>query len=236
MNSPRVRTVLLMGIFGGFGWWLSACGDGGSGPEEVKTNAVLMGQVVLLGSSDQTGDIKISIGNKSTRTKSDGTFSINHIPIGENTATFSGSGIMGPYSLTGIEQGTVVNLEETQVAPGQVTTKHTGTWVGTAGSTEPGSQGQITFTMVIEANGNALTGIGQLAPPDSSTWEIEGKETGTTVDGEMRLLFSYSECATGGEFTGTFAGDTLSGTFIEVDPPAECGTPESGTFKVVKQH
>jgi hypothetical protein len=224
-----------MGALGGMGWWVSACGDGGTGTEEEKTNAALMGQVVLLGNSNQTGNVKISIGNKSTRTKGDGTFSINHIPVGENMVTFSGSGITGPYNLTGIEEGTMVTLEETQVAPGQVKTKHTGTWVGEAGSTDPGSQGQFTFTMIIEANGNAITGTGQLAPPDSSTWEIDGKETGTTVDGEMRLLFSYSDCATGGEFTGTFVGDTLSGTFIEVNPPEGCGTPESGTFKVVKQ-
>jgi hypothetical protein len=122
-----------------------------------------------------------------------------------------------------------------RVAPGQVKTKHTGTWVGTAGSSDPSSAGQIAFTMVIEANGNAITGIGQLAPPDSSTWEIDGKETGTTVDGDLKLLFSYSECATGGEFVGTFQADTLSGTFIEVDPPQDCGLPESGTFRVVKQ-
>jgi hypothetical protein len=221
---------------GGIGCWLSACGDGGTGADEEKTEAFLQGQVVLLGGSAQTKDIKITIGSKSTRTKGDGTFSINHIPVGESQVTFAGSGIIGPYNLTGIEQGTVVTLEDTQVTQGQVKTKHTGTWVGTAGSSEPGSQGQIAFTMVIEANGNAITGIGQLAPPDSSTWEIEGKETGTTVDGEMKLLFSYSECATGGEFTGTFAGDTLSGTFVEVDPPQGCGlTPETGTFKVVKQ-
>jgi hypothetical protein len=217
------------------GWWFSACSDGGTGTEEDKTGAVLMGQVVRLGGSDETGNIKIAIGKKSTRTKGDGTFSITDIPVGANRVTFSGSGITGPYDLTGIELGTVVTLEETQVAPGQVTTKHTGTWVGTAGSTDPGSQGQFTFTMIIEASGNAITGTGQLAPPDSSTWEIEGKETGTTVSGEMKLLFSYSECATGGEFTGAFVGDTLSGTFIEVSPPEGCGTPESGTFKVVKQ-
>ncbi|MBT8398073.1 MAG: hypothetical protein HKO65_15785 [Gemmatimonadetes bacterium] len=149
--------------------------------------------------------------------------------------TFSGSGVTGPYTLTGIDLGTIITLDEVQVSPGQVKTKHTGTWVGTAGSTEPGSQGQIAFTMVIEENGNAITGIGQLAPPDSSTWEIEGKETGTSVDGTLKLLFSYSQCATGGEFVGTFVADTLSGNFIEVNPPAGCGTPESGTFRVVKQ-
>jgi hypothetical protein len=225
-----------MGVLVGVGYCFSACGDDSTGAEEEKTNAVLQGQVVLLGGSEETQNVEISIGTKSTKTDMNGSFSLNHIPIGENTVIFSGSGVTGPYNLTGVQPGLVVTLEEIQVNAGQVKTKHTGTWMGTAGSTEPGSQGQITFTMVIEANGNVITGFGQLAPPDSSTWKIEGKETGTTVDGTLELLFSYSECATGGEFTGTFVGDTLSGTFIEINPPADCGSPESGTFKVVKQN
>jgi hypothetical protein len=235
-NSRRVKTLLILGVFGGVGFWVSACGDDSTSAEEEKTGAVLLGQVVLLGGSEDVANVKISLGAKSTQTDGTGSFSLNHIPIGENTVTFSGSGVTGPYTLTGVQEGTVITLEEINVNPGQVKTKHTGTWVGTAGSTEPGSQGQISFTMIIEANGNAITGTGQLAPPDSSTWKIEGKETGTIVDGTLELLFSYSDCATGGEFTGTFAGDTLSGTFIEVNPPAQCGDPESGTFKVVKQN
>ena len=236
-NSRRVRALLIIGALAGGALWVSACGDDGTGTEEEEeTGAFLLGQVVLLGGSDDVADVKISMGAKSTQTDGTGSFSLNHIPVGENTVTFSGSGVTGPYNLTGVQEGTTITLEEVKVNPGEVKTKHTGTWVGTAGSTDPGSQGQITFTMVIEANGNAITGIGQLAPPDSSTWEIEGKETGTTVDGTLELLFSYSECATGGEFTGTFVGDTLSGTFIEVNPPADCGDPESGTFRVVKQN
>jgi hypothetical protein len=235
-NSRRVRSLLIIGVLCGIGLWFSACGDDGTSAEEEKTGAALLGQVVLLGESEDVANVKVSIGAKSTQTDGTGSFSLNHIPVGENTVTFSGSGVTGPYTLTGVQEGTTITLEEIKVNPGQVKTKHTGTWVGTAGSSDPGSQGQITFTMIIEANGNAITGTGQLAPPDSSTWKIEGKETGTTVDGTLELLFSYSDCATGGEFTGTFAGDTLSGTFVEVNPPAQCGDPESGTFRVVKQN
>jgi hypothetical protein len=64
---------------------------------------------------------------------------------------------------------------------------------------------------------------------------MSGTETGKKVDGAMTLVSSNSTCAAGATFTGTFVADTLSGTFVEVNPPAGCGSPESGTFRVVKQ-
>ena len=45
-----------------------------------------------------------------------------------------------------------------------------------------------------------------------------------------------SECAAGAELLdATFVGDTLSGSFIEEDVPQDCGLPEGGYFRVVKQ-
>lgn len=211
------------------------CGDGGTSPEEEQTGATLEGQVVLIGNSAQTGDVKVSIGKKSTRTSGNGSFTLNHIPLGTQPVSFSGSGASGSYTLSGVVEGSTFSFDEIQVSGGLVITKHTGTWVGTAGSTEPGSQGEIAFTLIIEANGNALTGTGSVAPPDASIWSMTGKETGRTVEGEMTLVSSNSACATGATITGTFVADTLSGDFLEVNPPAGCGTPESGKFRVVKQ-
>jgi len=111
-NSRCARTLIFVGVLGGANLCFSACGDDGTGAEEEKTGAVLQGQVVLLGDSDETGNVKISIGEKTTKTSGNGSFSLNHIPVGETTATFSGSGITGPYSLTGIELGTVVTLAD----------------------------------------------------------------------------------------------------------------------------
>jgi hypothetical protein len=230
-----VRFLILPAILGIMVISAPGCGDGGTGSEEEKTGATLQGQVVLLGGSSQTGDIKVSIGNKSTRTSGNGSFSLNHIPVGDQPVTFTGSGITGPYNLSGVELGSSFVMDEVQVNLGQVTTKHTGTWIGTAGSDDPGSQGQIAFTLIIQANGNKLTGTASVVPPDSSIWSMSGKETGTAVDGEMTLVSSNSDCATGGTFTGIFTADTLKGDFVEVDPPAHCGPPESGTFHVVKQ-
>jgi hypothetical protein len=231
------------------------CGDDGTGPGE-RTGATLRGQIVQFGAQDNADEasfqvleagpglkrafapvsgVTVTVGDKSDVTDEDGNFSVTDIPLEDPTAVFSGSGIQAPYTVTGLEENATVQLNGVQVVNGSVTTEHTGIWVGTAGSSDPGSAGQIAFTLIISANGNALTGTGSVVPPDASVWTMSGFETGTTVDGTMTLVSSNSSCATGGNFTGTFSADTLSGTFIEVNPPAGCGSPESGTFRVVKQ-
>ena len=234
----------------------SGCGDGGTGPEEVQTGATLQGQVILLsaqanhdggpifvgsgGSSALAGfapisDVKVTIGGRSTRTDGNGSFILPNIPLGDQMVVFSGSGITSGYSLDGIVQDETYLLNEVQLGPGSVKTEHTGTWVGTGGSSEAGSQGQIAFTVVIEVNGNSLSGTGQVGSPDNTIWSMTGKETGLSVEGELVLVSSNSTCATGATYTGTFLADTLSADFVEVNPPAGCGVPESGTFTVVKQ-
>lgn len=227
------------------------CGDGGTGSDDEQTGATLRGQIVqfeglaakesapagdpLFLAMAPTNDVDVSIGNKKTTTDANGFFLVNDIPLGDNVIMFSGSGISEDYFLGGIEVGTTVQMDSVKIKGGQVKTKHTGTWVGTAGSTEPGSQGQVIFTLVIAANGNSLSGTGTVAPPDNSVWSMSGKETGLTVEGEMTLVSTNSSCATGAGISGTFSADTLFGTFVESDSIAGCGSPESGTFRVVKQ-
>lgn len=234
------------------------CSDGGTGSEDEQTGATLRGQIVLFGAAAvfelgpdpasakgagdpfllalaPTNNVDVSIGDRKTTTDATGSFLINDIPLGDNSVSFSGSGISADYLLGGVEVGTTILLDSIRVNGGEVKTKHTGTWVGTAGSTEPGSQGQIVFTLIIEANGNDLSGTASIPAPDSSEWSMTGKETGLEVEGEMTLESTKSSCATGGEFVGTFLADTLTGTFVEVNPPTACGSPESGIFRVVKQ-
>lgn len=257
MSAPRdcgTRAWVVWVMF--FALPFSGCGDGGTGTEEDQTGATLQGQIVVMGSpalAEQgpgkggtvagsrylafapTSNVTVEIGGKSTRTDGNGHFVHNNIPLGDQTVVFSGSGITGSYALNNIVEGSTFTLNGIQVLSGTVKTEHTGTWIGTAGSTEAGSQGQIAFTLIIAANGNSLSGIGSVAPPDSSQWSMSGTETGKKVDGEMTLISSNSSCATGATFTGTFSADTLSGDFVEVNPPSGCGSPESGTFRVVKQ-
>jgi hypothetical protein len=233
----------------------AGCGDDGTGPEE-RTGATLRGQIVQFGAQNNADEassqalepgpgliralapvsgVTVTVGDKSDVTDADGNFSVTDIPLEDPTAVFSGSGTSGSYIVTGLEPNTTIQLNGVEVINGNVSTEHTGTWVGTAGSDDPGSAGQIAFTLIISANGNALTGTGSVVPPDASVWTMSGFETGTMVNGTMTLVSSNSSCATGGNFTGTFSADTLSGTFIEVNPPAGCGSPESGRFRVVKQ-
>lgn len=255
MCTPRnsaggsVAITLLLTLLG------SGCGDDGTGVED-QTGAMLQGQIVvmdlagaadpglqpdgrtagsLLALSAPTSDVSVTIGGKSTRSDASGSFVVNNIPLGDQIVVFSGSGITGSYNLKDIVEKEVYALNGVKVNGSVVKTDHTGTWVGTAGSSQAGSQGQIAFTLVIAANGNALSGTAKVEVQDTSHWSMSGTETGKKVDGAMTLVSSNSSCATGGTFTGTFSADTLSGTFVEVNPPAGCGTPENGTFRVVKQ-
>jgi len=223
---------------------LFGCGDDGTGPGQ--TGATLQGTVTVFDAaapavglarvgSVATPGVLVSIGTKETETDANGDFALFDIPLDSQIVAFSKDGAVGRYTMIGIVTGATFTLDQIQFSGGQVSTAHTGTWVGTGGSTDPGSQGQIALTMILEANGNSLTGTASIGSPDNSVWSISGKETGTSVDGEMTVVSTDSSCASGGTFVGTFSADTLTGTFIEVNPPAGCGTPESGIFRVVKQ-
>lgn len=257
MSGPRrFREAGGLGLLVILSISITGCGDGGTGSQEEETGATLQGQIVLMGvagpgqdlvapaslqdpitylAAAPTSNVSVTVGEKSTKTDGSGSFVVNDIPLGDPTVVFSGSGIVGSYSLNGVAEGSLFVLNGIQVTGQLVKTEHTGTWVGTAGSSEPGSQGQIAFTLTIAANGNLLTGTGSVEAPDNSQWTMAGTETGKKVEGVMALVSSNSSCATGATFTGDFKADTLEGTFVEVNPPAGCGAPESGTFRVVKQ-
>jgi hypothetical protein len=222
------------------------CGDDdGAGPPIEETGATLRGRLVQFESvagaalpglfAAPVSDVTVAVGGISTSTDGSGNFTLTNLPLGDRTVVFAGSGISAAYTLTGIEEDAVFELWSIQVNGSSVKTEHTGTWVGTAGSNDPGSAGQIAFTLTIAANGNALTGTGTVAPPDASVWNMTGTENGRTVTGVMKLVSSNSSCAGDASFTGTFSGNTLAGDFVELAPPAGCGPPESGTFQVVKQ-
>ena len=225
---------------------LYGCGDDGTGPGEEQTGAMLQGTVTVFDApasavglarlgSVVTPGVLVSIGTKETETDASGDFALYDIPLGSQIVRLSKDGAVGTYTLVGIVSGATFTLDQIQYSGGQVSTAHTGTWVGTGGSTDPGSQGQIALTMILEANGNSLTGTASIGSPDNSVWSISGKETGTSVDGAMTVVSTDSPCASGGTFVGTFSADTLNATFVEVDPPAGCGPPENGIFRVVKQ-
>ena len=218
------------------------CGDD-NGPEDEQTGTTLQGTVTVFQAQMVNGGFElaategvvVSIGSRSTETDANGSFTLRDFAVGTQNVLFSRDGGSGTYVLSEIERGDSFLLDQVEVSGGQVSTQHTGTWIGTGGSTDPGSQGQVALTMIISQNGNALTGTASIGEPDNTSWNISGTETGHSVDGILTVTSTNSQCAADGDFEGTFVADTLSGTFIEVDPPAGCGTPEPGIFRVVKQ-
>lgn len=183
----------------------------------------------------QVEGVRVAIGDKDTQTDANGDFVLDDIPVGDQVVEFSKDQTAGIYTLSGVVAGGIYVLDDVQYSGGMVSTAHTGIWEGFGGSDDPGGHGQIALTIDLEANGNILSGTASIGAPDSSTWSLSGTEDGTAVNGSMSVVFTLSECASGGTFTGAFDADTLSATFIEVDPPAGCGPPETGSFRVVKQ-
>lgn len=241
--TGRSRCVTLAVLFAVPLWF--ACGSDDTGPED-ETGATLLGTVTMFEAQvvgggfalAATEGVTVAIGSKSTETDANGDFVLDNIPLGNLQVQFSKDQLLGLYSLFDVESGETFMLDEVQYSNGQISTKHTGTWVGTGGSSDPSSAGQIALTMILQANGNSLTGTASVVPPDASVWDVEGSETGQTVSGEFKLVTSNSECASDGEFDGVFDADTLRGTFVEVhtaDQDALCGPVENGTFRVVKQ-
>ena len=220
----------------------SACGDDVAGPE--GTGATLHGTVTTFEAQvipggfalAGIGGVAVAIGSNSTETDANGDFTLRDMPLGNQNVIFSRDGTSGVYVLNGIDRGESFTIDQIQLIGGEITSAHTGTWVGTGGSTDPSSDGQIALTMILEKNGNSLTGTaGVVGVRDTTLWSISGSETGHSVDGSLTVVSTNSECGSDGAFQGTFVADTLSGTFVEVNPPAGCGSPENGTFRVVKQ-
>lgn len=211
---------------------LTTCDDG-TGPEE-QTGATIQGTVVQFNALGVNG-VKVRVGEKSTKTDGSGNFTLRNAPLGDQTMDLSNGGSSGSYLVEDVAQGESFVFRSIQVNSGQVTTEHTGTWVGKGGSTDPSSQGLVPFTMIIEANGNNIKGTAFIPPPDSTTWSFKGSENGITADGKFGVVSTLSSCATGGTFEATFTADTLEGSFVEANPPDGCGPPEEGVFRVVKQ-
>ena len=224
---------------------VTACGDDDTSPEDEQTGASLQGTVIAFDAGQAvvlqgrlaafgTPGVRVSIGSKSVETDASGAFNINHIAVGDQSVTFSKDEATGVYLLRDIDPGEAFLLDQVQYSGGQVMTKHTGTWVGTADSNDPDSQALIDVEMVIGGSGNSLTGTAN-ASPETGTWTLDGTETGFAMEGTLTLVVSESDCSADMWIEGTFVADTLTGTFTEVDPPAGCGPVESGPFRLVKQ-
>lgn len=224
------------------------CGDD-NGPDEEQTGTLLEGsvtdvqaQVVQGGFAlASTEGVTVSIGTKSTETDVNGNFRLRDFGIGTQDVLFFHDDGSGAFVLTEVERGDEYEFQFS-ISGGQVSSQHTGTWVGEGGSTDPSSQGLVTITMIIAQNGNSLTGTASIAAHDTTSWHVSGTENGHAVEGMFTVTTSTSLCASDGDFEGTFEADTLFATFDEVRPDdwtaeqeAECGPVESGVLTLIKQ-
>jgi hypothetical protein len=222
-----------------------ACGDD-NGPEEEQTGTVLQGtvtdfqaQVVPGGFAlASTEGVRVAIGSKSTETDADGNFSIRNFGVGNQNVDFFLDANSARLLLTNVEAGDSYDFLFS-INGGNVSTQHTGTWVGPGGSDEAPD---VEITMIISQNGNAISGTASIPPPDNTSWNISGTENGHSVGGTFTVTTTNSFCASDGTFTGAFTADTLNATFVEVRPDdwtseqeAECGPVETGSFDLVKQ-
>jgi hypothetical protein len=255
-THPRYLEMVNIFLSAAFFLVILSCGGGDSNTslsDSDATGATLQGNVISFSNAslqvaaaaengDSIAGIEVSIGELTVLTDEQGEFYVEDVPIGDQVIRFND---MADYFAKDIKKSETLTLRNMQIDGEEIVTEHTGTWTGTGGSTDPSSQGAIELTMIIEKNGNSITGTITGGEPDYSLWEIEGTENGSTIEnGVVTLVSSISDCATGGTFEGTFSGNTLSGTFDEVfsesDPlPPECiennENPEHGTFSLEKQ-
>jgi hypothetical protein len=239
LRPHRAQALLLVALA------CLACGDD-NGPEEEQTGTVLQGtvtdfqaQVVPGGFAlASTEGVQVSIGSKSTETDADGNFTLRNFQIGNQNVDFLLGQDAARLVLTDVEPGDEYEFQFS-INGGTVSTQHTGTWVGQGGSDEGPD---VTITMIIAQNGNQLGGTASIPPPDNTSWNISGTETGHSVTGIFTVTTTNSFCASDGEFQGTFTADTLNATFVEVRPDdwtseqeAECGPVETGAFSLEKQ-
>lgn len=234
---------------------ICSCGSDGDSQtvNAVDSGATLQGNVLSVSNAlfqiMAANDLTISIGELAANPDEQGYFQIENIPTGDQIVRFVSTptanlvsqeetGIDAEYLVLDIEESETIILPDVEIEGSKVSTAHTGIWTGTAGSDDPDSQGQIAFTMYIEANGNEISGTGVVGSPDNSIWNMIGTETGRNIDGKLKLVSSDSECATGGTFDGSFSGNTISATFVETHTPEGivlCGENETGTFFLEKE-
>jgi len=254
-THPRYLEMVNIFLSAAFFLVFLSCGGGDSNTslsDSDATGATLQGNVISISNAslqvaaavengDSIAGIEVSIGELTVLTDEQGEFYVEDVPIGDQVIRFND---MADYLAKNIKRSETLTLRNMQIDGEEIVTEHTGTWTGTGGSTDSNSQGAIELTMIIEKNGNPITGTIIGGEPDNSLWEIDGTEDGSTIDAVFTLVRSESTCATGGNFEGTFSGNTLSGTFDEVfsesDPlPPECTenneNPEHGTFSLEKQ-
>lgn len=95
-----VGAMLLVGCGGG---------DGGEGAQTGRITGVVQHAATQLG----LGDVEVSVGNVSTRTASDGSFTLNNVPAGQRTVVVTAAAERGLVLPPGVDLTVTVQGGET---------------------------------------------------------------------------------------------------------------------------
>lgn len=181
----------------------------------------------------QASGVTVTVGNQSTTTDANGSFTLSDIPEGNNTVTFTQNSASADYSLMGVAEGETFTLNDVNVNGATITTAHTGTWTGTIDL----GDGTYTMTMTIAANGNSLSGTLVVEGVDERG-TFSGVENGTNIEASYEV-HDPNDCFLNGPLTGTFSGNTLEGNAPVTED--SCGLqpgdddPDSHAFTLTKQ-
>jgi len=239
-NRKDSKLLILIGVFFIF---LSCGSDGGeSGSGSVETGATLQGNIKSVTTTSiqiaDVGDITVSIGDLENTTDEEGNFMIENIPIGDQTIQFEGNGVSTFYDLIDIEEQEAFVLRDLEINDDEVSTEYTGTWEGYGGSTKEGSHGDdLDLIMKIRTNSNEISGTIELkeGAPDKSIWRVDGNVSWNQIKRRNQIEGTFwlkkesdSGCASDAEFYGLFNGNTVDGTFTEINVPPGCIHDEDG--------
>jgi hypothetical protein len=208
---------------------------------EKKTLFARIKDFLLPKSFAAVGGVTVSIGNQSTTTDGSGSFTLNDIPVGDQTVTFTQNSASATYSLMDVLAGETFTLNNVDVDGSTVSTAHTGTWTGTMTmDIFTGTPQEVDFTLTITAGGNSISG-GMNVDEDGlgEVGTFSGTENGTTLNARWVIPHDGEGCRLAGPLTGTFDGDTLTGN--EPIDESSCGLepgdddPDSHPFTLTKQ-
>jgi len=219
--------ITLSGVFLVAALSVSACGSSGSSNGGIDSGATLQGDVntftaslnvekksffvqikdfLLSSTFAAVSDVTVAVGDQTTTTDAAGDFTLSNIDTGNQTVTFTQGANSATYSLDGVDVGDTFTLNDVNIDGTEVSTELTGTWTGTI---DLGDQ-LYGLTMVINANGNSLSGT-MVVDEDDERGTFSGTENGNVLVDASWESTELGGCMLSGPLTGTFSGDTLEG-------------------------
>jgi hypothetical protein len=177
--------------------------------KEKKSFYVRIKEYLLSKAVAATSDVTVTVGDDSTTTASDGTFTLSNISTGDQTVTFTQGSTSATYLLDDIDESETYTLNDVSIADETVSTANTGVWIGTITMGDGDDDVEYDMTLTISAGGNAFSGTLSVDVDGGESGTFSGTENGSTI--EATYSVTGNSCTLTGPITGTFSDDTLEG-------------------------